>query len=250
MDDKKNTEDLLFPGCLGLESVRDNYHKDILRIKVENWSKVNELKKTHFYYFANLAQYLCKEAIEIYSEIGPPLRIPAILAGKKSHGYIREHLNMSNAITQNDLLSEENPFILGLITEKLLNLQEEVLNNKRPTFLVSINYHKNLIFNQPGLRLLNCDPKQMLEREIPSLWVPPGKIKPVNYRQQIPPHLDEIIKLLRQQSELSSHSYAAWRTSGNASAEWGRWTADIKLRDLGGGHFARLMINQGWDSII
>lgn len=153
---------------------------------------------------------------------------------------------MSNLIETDPTVLFQNPFLTGLVQRHLLKIQEEVLESPLPTFLASINFHRNLIFNEAGMKLLNSTPQQMLARSLPSLWVPPGELKPINYDKQIPPYLQEVLALLRQQSELPAHRYWGWKSNGDEQAEWGQWVADIKLRDLGGGHYARLMVDRDW----
>ncbi len=256
-DDRNDYElNSLFPGCLGLGATLDAHHKQVLQIRLQDWQQVIQLKETHLYYFAKLAQDLHKDAVELWHEgdeaeaMPSKIRIPAKLAFKRSCSSTpSESLRMSDVAALDPLATTENPFLSGLVTDSLLRLQQEVYQSSRPAFLVSINYHRNLIFNQAGLDLLDSTPQQLLKRNLSALWVPPQQLKPVSYQEQPPPHLAEILKLLRQQSELNSFSYLGWRNQGDERAEWGRWTSDIRVREVAKGHYARLMLHCGWDPL-
>lgn len=144
----------------------------------------------------------------------------------------------------------EEPFMLkGLVTDDWLRLAEEINNEDRPTFLVSMLRHKNVLVNTAACQMMGCSDEELLRRDLAPLWVPPGELKPISYSIQLPPHLDEMHGLLRQQTELLSHSFSNWKPAGDSSdAIWTVWNDDIKFVEVEG-HPYRLMRVNGFDEV-
>lgn len=122
----------------------------------------------------------------------------------------------------------------GYNTEDIERLVEEINRYNAPAYLVSMDLHRNLMCNDEGLKLMDANPKQLWDRYLPTLWVPPSKIKPINYKRvQLPPFMQEMHSSLKRERELRNHRYENWWTNGeNTEAEWSRWQSDILYREL------------------
>ena len=138
-----------------------------------------------------------------------------------------------------------NNTIAGLITKDWLRVADEICNESRPSFLVSMLEHRNVLVNQAACELMNCDASELLSRNLAPLWVPPGQVKPVSYKLQLPPHLDELHRLLQQQTSLTNHKFENWKSAGD-DADWVRWSDDIRYVELDE-HPYRLMVVNGFD---
>lgn len=147
------------------------------------------------------------------------------------------------------LQNEEPAMIRGLADVQWLRIAEELLNETRPTFLVSMTKHQNVLVNQGACELMGCSAEELLSRDLAPLWVPPGELKPISYSVQLPPHLAEFHKLLSQQSELINHTFSNWKPAGdNTDAHWVIWNDDIRFVELDGNPY-RLMRVNGFDEV-
>jgi PAS domain-containing protein len=137
----------------------------------------------------------------------------------------------------------------GLINNQWLRVAEEIMNESRPTFLVSMTQHRNILVNSGACSLMGCTAEELLNRDLTPFWVPPGEVKPISYSVQLPPHLAEFHRLLGQQSELINHNFEGWKITGdNSDAIWVRWNDDIKFVELDGNPY-RLMRVNGFDEV-
>lgn len=144
---------------------------------------------------------------------------------------------------------KDDVMLKGLTDAQWLRIAEEILNESRPTFLVSMTQHRNILVNSGACELMGCTSEELLSRDLTPFWVPPGEIKPVSYSVQLPPHLAEFHRLLSQQSELINHNFEGWKVSGdNSDAIWVRWNDDIKFVELDGNPY-RLMRVNGFDEV-
>jgi hypothetical protein len=97
----------------------------------------------------------------------------------------------------------------------LSRINERIQSSDKPMALVSIQTHKNILLNEKMLEMKECDPITAREQDLRALWIPPGQInsgmigKPI---EGIPPHLEEVIKQLKQQSVIERCIQNAWRT--------------------------------------
>ncbi|MFM6358001.1 MAG: hypothetical protein ACKPH7_27255 [Planktothrix sp.] len=147
------------------------------------------------------------------------------------------------------LQTSEEPMIKGLTNTQWLRVAEEILNESRPTFLVSMTQHKNVLVNSAACDLMGCSAEELLSRDLAPLWVPPGQLKPISYNVQLPPHLEEFHRLLQQQSELINHTFSNWKPAGdNTDAHWVVWNDDIRFVELDGNPY-RLMRVNGFDEV-
>ena len=166
-----------------------------------------------------------RECLVTYPKCDRPLRIPVSMA--KNNIY------------------EEKTMLNGLVSEQWLRVAEEIHNESRPAFLVSINEHRNLLVNDAACKLMDCDAQTLLSRHLAQFWTLPGQVKPISYTVALPPNLQEFIKLLKQQSELINHTFCNWKPAGDDNdAYWTEWNDDIKYREIMG-HPCRLMIVNG-----
>ena len=94
---------------------------------------------------------------------------------------------------------------------------------------------------------MGCSSEELLRRDLAPLWVPPGELKPIDYRVQLPPYLEEFNQLLRQQTEVLNHSFSNWKPVGdNSDATWTTWNDDLKVYVVDG-HPYRLMRVNGFE---
>jgi len=140
-----------------------------------------------------------------------------------------------------------NSAISGVVNEEWLRIAEAVCNESRPSFLVSMLEHRNVLVNEAACNLMDCSAEELLSRNLAPLWVPPGELKPVSYCVQLPPHLDELHRLLRQQTALVGHTFENWK-SAEDDAIWVRWNDDIRYVELDGRSY-RLMVVNGFDAV-
>ena len=161
----------------------------------------------------------------------------------------KEVLEMiENTLIINANLLESFP-LRGLVSDDWMRLAMSVHQEDKPCFLVSIDSHKNVIFNQAALDLLNATPEQMFVQSLPKLWVPQHEILPVDYERKVPSKLTDFNSHLRQQSKLESFVFENWRSNlGEGTATWTRWTDDIEYVELPGGSNARKMVVLGFES--
>ncbi len=137
--------------------------------------------------------------------------------------------------------------LYGLVTDQWKRLISEINNESRPTFLVSMVQHKNILVNPAACEMMGCSSEELLRRDLAPLWVPPGELKPINYSVQLPPYLEEFNKLLRQQTELFNHSFSNWKPAGdNSDATWTTWNDDLRVEVIDG-HPYRLMRVNGFE---
>lgn len=159
-------------------------------------------------------------------------------------------LKMTNsAVLANANLLESLP-LRGLVSDNWMRLAMSVHQEDKPCFLVSIDFHTNVIFNQAALDLLNATPEQMLVQSLPKLWVPQSQILPVNYERKVPSELTDFNTHLRQQTKLESFVFENWRSNlGEGTATWTRWTDDIEYVELPSGGNARKMVVLGFEVV-
>lgn len=144
---------------------------------------------------------------------------------------------------------KDDVMLKGLTDAQWLRIAEEILNESRPTFLVSMTQHRNILVNSGACSLMGCTAEELLSRDLTPFWVPPGEVKPISYSVQLPPHLAEFHRLLSQQSELINHNFEGWKVSGdNSDAIWVRWNDDIRFVELDGNPY-RLMRVNGFDEV-
>ncbi|CAD5988988.1 hypothetical protein PCC9214_05486 (plasmid) [Planktothrix tepida] len=144
---------------------------------------------------------------------------------------------------------KDDVMLKGLTDAQWLRIAEEILNESRPTFLVSMTQHRNILVNSGACSLMGCTAEELLSRDLTPFWVPPGEVKPISYSVQLPPHLAEFHRLLSQQSELISHNFEGWKVTGdNSDAVWVRWNDDIRFVELDGNPY-RLMRVNGFDEV-
>lgn len=138
----------------------------------------------------------------------------------------------------------------GLVNDGWKRIIDEIYEEQRPCFLVSLDFHRNILFNQAAVDLLNSTPEKLLTKSLPKLWVPPSEIQPVEYDLKPPQKLVDFNSLLRQQSTLRSHRFQNWKENAvSGTAEWVEWTDDISYHELPNGGNARKMVVLGWEPV-
>jgi len=136
----------------------------------------------------------------------------------------------------------------GLINDEWKRIIDEIYAEKNPCFLVSMDFHRNILFNQPAVDLLNSTPEKLLTKSLPKLWIPPTELKPVEYDISPPQRLVDFNGLLRQQSSLSAYRYQSWKENADLNtAEWVEWIDDITYKSLPNGGNARKMLVLDWE---
>ena len=234
---------LTFPVGYKTESI--GYENNRLHLRVESEAKARHFVTEQLPYLKELVLALDLEEIRVtygnkYFQISSPC---------KNHYRSIRH-KMTNLI-------EKYPFVnhalLGGIEYDSIQRQiEEVASLNLPAFLVSMDVHRNLMVNEAGLKLMETTPERIFAKSLAKLWVPPTELRPVSsktYEVYLPPHLQEIHSLLKQQGELKKHHYYNWKVNGEETkSEWVKWTSDIKFRELGNIN-CRLMVCSGYDTI-
>ena len=155
---------------------------------------------------------------------------------------------VANILTNAEAL--ETLPLRGLVSDEWLKLALSVHQEQCPCFLVSTEFHKNIVFNQAALDLLNAAPKDLLAQSLPKLWVPQNQILPIDYEQKLPPQLTDFNTHLRQQSKLESFVFENWRSNyAEGTAIWTRWTNNIEYVELPSGGNARKMVVLGFEPV-
>jgi hypothetical protein len=233
------------PICLGYQT-----EDKTLTLRVKSKEEAQRLVKEQLSYFKDLIRALDLEEIRVgYSEGSKYFQVknPPIF-------------NHNRSIRQMEKLLKY-PYLNGTLLsgydyDKVSRLADEVASLNRPAFLVSMSLHRNLIVNEAALEYMESTPQELFAKSLAKLWVPPSSFKPINYEVNLPPHLQEIHNLLRQQKDLLEHKYYGWKVNGpDTKSDWVRWTSDIRHRNLGVGadgqeHHCRLMVSRGHDVMV
>ncbi|AFZ11505.1 hypothetical protein Cri9333_0555 [Crinalium epipsammum PCC 9333] len=155
--------------------------------------------------------------------------------------------DFNNVVDFNEMSSHLVLGFNGLINDDWKQVIDEIYAEERPCFLVSMDFHRNILFNQAAVKLLNSTPEKLLTKSLPKLWVPPKEIKPVEYDANPPQRLVDFNSLLRQQSTLLSYRYQNWKDNAlENTAQWVEWIDDISYKSLPNGGNARKMVVLDW----
>lgn len=129
---------------------------------------------------------------------------------------------------------------------KMQKLSEKVYGSSEPTALVSIETHKNIIFNDGVIALMGMAPAQLRSVDLRVYWRKPEEMNPsVLTSEQLPGQLEALLRELRQNSLLKNRRYSGWR--GN---QFGVWTATIEAVEMQAGEWGRLMTTHDFESIV
>lgn len=242
---------LTFP--IGYKTESIGYENNCLLFRLESQEKAKHFIKEHLLYLKELVTALDLEEIRVgygnkYFQVKSPS--PPYNNNNRSIRHKMETLIQKYPYINHALLG-------GCNYDSIQRLIDEMASLNLPAFLVSMDIHRNLMVNEAGLKLMDSTPEELFSKSLAKLWVRPTELKPVSsktYEIHLPPHLQEIHGLLKQQGELIKHHYYGWKVNGQETdTQWVRWTSDIKYRsltkDIRGEINCRLMVCSGFDPV-
>lgn len=193
----------------------------------------------------------CQEQLQ---KIAANLRSRVLIYGKSGTPPIRIELSMIEAYRaySGDHMNSLSPI---LAVPGMSIIFEELASRDGAGFLVSLRSHKNAVVNQQGLELIGgVSIEEACATDLRSLW---SRDKASS---RITPTLEEMIRDLRQRSELPSYRYEGWKrltaderrilygSDPNAPWDhWVEWVTTIRHVHLDGYGDFRLMLSEGWE---
>lgn len=237
-----------FPGC---SSIAFSSSQNLLIVRVESWYEAWQLQRENLYYFAYLSKYLGLNAVEIHHATPgkPKLRIPAILCTNFSFES-PEMRNIQNMILSPALNNDSFFELMGLVDDDWLRLASEIHSENNPCFLVSMDYHRNILFNKAAVDLLHTTPDKLLQKPLPKMWV--SQPQPIDYYRSLPNALIDFNQALRcnSASYLENFKFQNWKENAEENtAEWVEWRDNIEYKELPNGGHARKMVVLEWSPV-
>lgn len=160
----------------------------------------------------------------------------------KMQSFLPQELNKSALISFN-----EQPFLWGCVSGEWLRIAMAISEEPLPCFLVSMDYHRNIMFNKAALELLHSTPHKLLTKSLPKFWVP--KLEPVDYSEALPTSIVDFNEALRtsSSSRLNNFKFQGWKENAEENtAEWVEWTENVEYVELPNGGHARKMTVWDW----
>lgn len=224
------------------------------------WDRVEEIALAVYQLRPKLGQSLLPHFVfYLQGKPASPLVNPLVMLSVLAQEDSQQHLPANQPSLLGEFMNLPlvffNPNVLesfplfGKIDDFWLGMAMEIHQEQKPCFLVSMDLHRNILFNEAAVKLLNTTSEKLLAKSLPKFWVPPQEIQPVDYDANIPQQLTDFNSLLRGNSLLYSHRYEGWREDAQAgTATWGTWVDDIEYKELPLGGNARKMVVLDWIS--
>lgn len=240
-------------------NVKLEIHCSSMELVLKLWDRVEEIALALYQLRPKLGQSLLPHFVFYFqgkpaSPLVNPLVMLSVLASEEVSEFLStikpnftlgEFMNTPLTFCTPNLV-ESFP-LLGKVDDFWIRIAMEIHQESKPCFLVSMDYHKNILFNEAAVKLLNSTTEKLLTKSLPKFWVPPQEIQPLDYDTIVPQQLTDFNSLLRGQSILRSHRYQGWREDAQAgTAAWGTWVDDVYYKELPLGGNARKMVVLDW----
>jgi hypothetical protein len=128
---------------------------------------------------------------------------------------------------------------------QMQKLSESIYGSSQPKALVSIETHKNMLFNDGVVALMEMSPSQLYSADLRLYWRSPEEMTPsACLSDRLPEQLDLVLRELRQCSVLENKRYSGWKAN-----QFGVWTATIEAVQIQN-EWARLMTTHDFEPIV